>query len=264
MATQPAPTLPIFYKNLVPLSGMLHGKFKVRGKEVGSYVSNHHAIPVTVDEFILAQRFFPIVFSAADDPVPIALMGLNEGVNVFFDEEGQPRTQIYIPAYARRYPFMLAKMTPETPELSLCFDPDSDMVGEYDEGLALFEDGKATENLNNILKFCEDFEIAAQRTGDFVRELQKYDLLMDGEVSIQPDGAELPYVYRGFKMVDEERLRNLSGDQLSEIAKNGVFSLVQAHLFSMNLMRDVFGAQLALGLVPPHSELQQETPATVN
>ena len=42
----------------------------------------------TVDEFALLQRHYPIVFSVGDQPVPLALMGLNEGVNVFF-EDGQ-------------------------------------------------------------------------------------------------------------------------------------------------------------------------------
>ena len=35
----------------------------------------------------------------------------------------------------------------------------------------------------------------------------KTDLLMDGEVAIQPEGFEQPFVYRGFRMVDEEKLR---------------------------------------------------------
>src|SRR6476660_7080861 len=61
-------------------------------------IAKTHAIPVTVDEFGLAQRHYPIVFSIGDNPVPIALMGLNEGVNVFLDEDGRPREQgIYIP-----------------------------------------------------------------------------------------------------------------------------------------------------------------------
>mgnify|MGYP000373105041 CR=1 FL=1 len=82
-------------------------------------------------------------------------------------------------------------------------------VGEFDEGIALFEDGKPSENTQNVLKFCEDFENAGAQTHAFVEELKKLDLLMDGEVSIQQEGQEKPYVYRGFKMVDQEKLRDL-------------------------------------------------------
>ena len=50
--------------------------------------------------------------------------------------------------------------SPTREELSLCFDPESDLIGEFDEGLPLFDGDKPTENLNGILKFCEDFEVA--------------------------------------------------------------------------------------------------------
>ena len=89
--------------------------------------SAQHAIPLTVDEFPLVQRHMPIVFSVGDDPVPLALMGLNEGVNVFVDDDGKlTENRCYVPAYVRRYPFMLARLRPDTDELSLCFDPTSD------------------------------------------------------------------------------------------------------------------------------------------
>ena len=40
-------------------------------------------------------------------------MGLNEGVNTFLDEEGKLiEPNVYLPAYLRRYPFMLARLAP--------------------------------------------------------------------------------------------------------------------------------------------------------
>ena len=96
-----------------------------------------HAVPVTVDEFALLQRHYPIVFSVGGDPVPLALMGLNEGTNVFLDDDGLPHDpSIYIPAYMRRYPFLLARLRPDSDELSLCFDPTSGAVGEFEDGEA--------------------------------------------------------------------------------------------------------------------------------
>ena len=87
MATQPPANLPLFYSNLQPLSSSLHGKFRHRSSEKAPYFATAHAIPLTTDEFIHAQRQMPIVFSSGDPAVPLALMGLNEGVNVFVDEE---------------------------------------------------------------------------------------------------------------------------------------------------------------------------------
>jgi hypothetical protein len=162
-------------------------------------------VPITVDEFVAAQRFYPIVFSVGDQPVPLALMGLNEGVNVFLDEAGKLIGETYIPAYVRRYPFMLARLRQDADELSLCFDSTSGLVGEFEEGQPLFDNGQTSEATNAILKFCEEFELSAQRTNAFMKELAEMDLLIDGEVSIQPSDSPTPFVYRGFRMVGEER-----------------------------------------------------------
>ena len=259
MATQPPATnnLPIFYGALEPLSGQLHGDYRSRPADTAPHLVTTHAVPITVDEFVSTQRFCPIVFSTGDNPVPLALMGLNEGVNVFVDAEGRPLGEMYVPAYVRRYPFMLARLQPEAQELSLCFDPTSDLVGRFDEGPLLFEDGKPTEATNNVLKFCEEFEISAQRTVAFVNELKASDLLMDGEVSIQPTGVEQPFVYRGFQMVNEEKIRDLRGDELRKMNQNGMLPLIMAHLFSLTLMRDIFAKQMQQGKGPQASGQDQ-------
>jgi hypothetical protein len=209
MATAPDTAgLPIFYKDLVPLNSKEHANFKTRPIESAKFMDGYHAVPLTVEEFIMASRNFPIIFSASDTPVPLVLMGMNEGVNVFMDDTGKFTQNVYLPAYIRRYPFMLAKLRPDSDELSLCFDPTSDAVGEFKkEGEALFDGDQPSENTKNILKFCEDFEEAGARTHAFVEELNKMGLMMDGEVSIQQDGKEQPFVYRGFKMVDENKLK---------------------------------------------------------
>ena len=199
MASAPqAQGLPVFYNDLQPLSSELHGNFRIRTANTAPFLGKQHAVPLTVEEFPLVQRYMPIVFSAGDEPVPLALMGLNEGVNVFFDADGKP-----------------------------------------------------TDLGQQILKFNEEFEIAGQKTGAFLKELNDMGLLMDGEVAIQPEGAEQPYIYRGFRMVDEAKLNDMRGDQLRKIQQNGMLPLIYAHLFSLGLIREIFGRQMAMGAVAP-------------
>jgi hypothetical protein len=82
-------------------------------------------------------------------------------------------------------------------------------------------------------------------------ELAKHELLMDGEIAItQNDKPDNPYVYRGFQMVDENKLRELPNATVEELNKNGMLMLIHAHLFSLNLMRMVFSRQAAQGKVP--------------
>jgi hypothetical protein len=244
MATAPQNQLPLFYNQLEPLSSQTHAEFRVRATNVAPFLAKQHAVPLTVEEFPLVQRRMPIVFSAGDDPVPLALMALNEGYNVFFNDDGSMiDDELYVPAYVRRYPYMLAKLRPDSDELSLCFDPTSDTIGAFEEGPRLFENGEPTELTKGILGFTEQFEQAGQRTGQFLKELKDAELLMDGEVSIQPDGAQ-PFVYRGFQMVNEEKLADLRGDQLRKMSQSGMLPLIYAHLFSLSLMRDIFARQV--------------------
>ena len=261
MATAaPNQGLPLFYNSIEPINLEQHGKMRVRGISSMPEVGKTHAVPLTVDEFALVQRHYPIVFSVGDTPVPIALMGLNEGVNLFLDESGRSNDpNLYIPAYLRRYPFLLAKLRPDSDELSLCYDPTSGAVGEFADGELLFDGDEPSAATKAILDFCEQFEAAGVRTNAFVEELTKSDLLMDGEVAIQPEGATQPFVYRGFRMVDEEKVRNLRGDELRKMNQSGLLPLIYAHLFSLSQARDIFARQMQQGKAPQPVPQQPET-----
>ena len=252
MARAPQPQLPLFYNDLMPLNSRDHGTWRALTVDKAPWVAGQHAIPITTDEFALAHRDFPIVFSGGEQPVPLALMGLNEGVNVFFDDDGQMATPVYVPAYVRRYPFLLARLNRDSQDMSLCFDPSSGLVVEGgEEGQVLFDGDQPSEHTKGLLQFCQNFEEAGARTQSFMEELKKADLLMDGELAIQrPEEPEKPYVYRGFKMVSQEKLREVRGDQLRTWNQNGMLPLIYAHLFSLDLMRVIFAKQVEQGKGP--------------
>ena len=248
MASAP---LPLFYNGLEPLSSETHATWRVRQQDSAPFLIGQHAIPITTDEFPLVQRHMPIVFSVGDDAIPLGLMGLNEGVNVFMGDDGKlTETNFYVPAYIRRYPYMLARLRPDADELSLCFDPTSEAIGAFEDGDPLFENGQPSQTTKAILDFAEQFEQAGARTQAFMNELREQDLLMEGEVTIQIDDSQQPFIYRGFQMINEEKLSGLRGDQLRKMSQSGMLPLLYAHLFSLSLMREIFARQAQLGKVP--------------
>jgi len=251
MASAPQSALPLFYNALEPLSSEAHATFRLRPADAAPFFVGQHAVPITTDEFVSAQRRLPIVFTSGDDAIPIALMGLNEGVNVFVGDDGRlTDNNVYVPAYVRRYPFMLAKLHPDAQEMSLCFDPTADTLGAFEDGQALFDGAEPSQTTKDILSFNEQFEQAGARTASFMNELRELGLLMEGEVTIQADGQTQPFIYRGFQIVNEEKLGELRGDQLRKIHKSGMLPLIYAHLFSLSQMPDIFNRQMALGKVP--------------
>ena len=245
----PQQSLPVLYEGLEPISKEKHGDLKIDNIDGPAIMSKVHAVPVTVEEFPMLQRHYPVVFSAGDNPVPLALMGLHEGVNAFVNDKGRLDDDfLYIPAYIRRYPFMLARLTKDAEDLSLCVDPTSGAIG--DKGHALFENDEPSEATKRVMQFCEQFEMGAQRTAMFMKELKELDLLMEGEVSIQPEGLEQPFVYRGFQMVDEKKFSELSGDKLRKMNQNGMLPVILAHLLSLAQIREIFQRQMKLGKGP--------------
>ena len=246
MASNPqgAPTLPLFYRSLSPLSSQAHAGFKIRMRSNYPEAAKTHAVPLTIDEFALAQKHYPIVFGAGEGAAPLALFGLSDGINNFVDAEGNWSKDVYIPAYIRRYPFLLAKFNESSEELTLCFDDKSDVIDPTGaEGVELFDGEAPSEHTKSVLSFCEQFETAVARTRQFMDEMAKLDVIIDGEVALQQDGMEQPAIYRGFRMVSEEKLRELRGDQLRKIVQNGMIGLIYAHLFSLGNVRELFTRQ---------------------
>jgi hypothetical protein len=256
MATAaPQQNFPLLYKDVVPLSSQDHGNHKLQIRPMMPFLTETHAIPVTIDEFVVVQRRMPIVFSSGDNPVPLALMGLNQGVNVFLKENGELTGEpVYMPAYARRYPFLLARLREDSEELSLCFDPTTDIITDAEEGEPLFEGTEASQTTKELLQFCEQVETSGHRTVAFTEELVKSELLMEGEVSIDTPNSDKPFVYRGFQMVNEEKLKDIRGDLARKLVQNGMMALIYAHMMSLPLVRDIFAAQLAQGKVPPQPD----------
>ena len=247
MASTPAndtpQQLPLFYGSLVPLSSQFHPNHGLVQRENLAYTKVTHAIPITVDEFAVAQRHYPIVFGLGENPAPLALVGLNEGTNMFVGDDGQWQAGAYIPAFVRRYPFMLAKLQPDAQELSLCFDDSSGLVSADAED-KLFAGTEASETTKGILQFCEQFEQAIFRTRNFMEELAKLELLIDGEVTIQRPNVAEPAIYRGFQMVAEDKLQGIRGDQARKMVQSGMMGLVYAHLFSLSQIAGLFEKQV--------------------
>jgi hypothetical protein len=60
-------------------------------------------------------------------------------------------------------------------------------------------------------------------------------------------------------MIDEDKFRELRGDELRKLNQNGGLTLIMAHLFSLSVIRDIFGRQVQQGTGP--AELPVPVPA---
>ena len=98
----------LFYSQPEPLSPEMHGKIGVKNMDGPfGFAKAGHAVPLTVGEFPSAASTGPIIFMG-EEKLPILVMGLNAGDNMFLQPDGLFEAGVYIPAYIRRYPFIFA------------------------------------------------------------------------------------------------------------------------------------------------------------
>lgn len=249
--------LPLFYQSLTPIQSNVHADLGLVERSNFPFAVGSNAIPITIDEFVVAQRFYPIVFTPQENGAPLALVGLADGDNLFIDANGNWRADTYVPAYVRRYPFLLARLTPEAQDLSLCFDDSTNLLSN-EASQKLFVGTEASDTTKNILQFCEQFEVAVQRTSAFMAELSELKLLQDTEASASINGQDMSF--RGFKAVDEKALQEIRGDVARKLVKNGMLGLIYAHFFSLSNMQNLMALAQAQGKLPQ----QQLPPQPIN
>ncbi|AMM85977.1 SapC family protein [Martelella sp. AD-3] len=227
--------LPLFYSAPQVLRFEDHKDLVLERKQDFSFAAKANAVPLSPAEFVPASRHYPIVFVKGDPlPTAVAVTGLKEGQNLFVDSAGAWQAGVYIPAYVRRYPFILIQSEDKS-QTVLGFDEGCDRIKPADEaenGSALFaEDGKAGEATAPMMEFCNSFHQASLRGNDFAKALKEQDLLVDKQVNMS-FANKSHYRLDGLLVVDEDRFRNLPQDVLIDWHKNGFNDAVVLHLAS--------------------------------
>lgn len=224
--------LPVLYSTLSPLSPERHGSLRLKEARDFSFAAAQNAIPLSADEFPAALRDYPIVIADGAVPAPVALLGLETGKNPMVDADGAWQSGKYIPAYLRRWPFLMVEEGEGADRSILCADLGATMFTEQaSEGQPLFEDAKPSASLQKVLDFATKLDASTRRTRAMMQELQKLDLLQPSQATITRDGRTLSA--SGFLMVAEDKLRALPDDVLAGLARRGVLALITTHHLSL-------------------------------
>jgi hypothetical protein len=232
-ASPSPPRLPPLYSALAPLALELHRDLRVRPTGY-AFASGIMAVPLGLDEFALAARQMPVVFSSEAPHLPLAVLGINGSQNEFVDAEGRWREGVYIPAYLRRFPFLLVRVNAQSDELALCLDPGAPQFST-EEGEPLFDaEGKLSTLGNQALEFCRAVEVSFARARALAEGLVMLGLLAPAVLQFEQGGQKTRF--DGFHAVQKEGLMKLSGEQLVLLRDKGWLEPLHAHLFSMAAM----------------------------
>lgn len=230
--------LPIFYKKVVPLNKEVHGELYLEGIEGYQHTKETNSVYIAAIEFLAAAREYPIVFAkGGDDKVfPVVLLGLEQNQNLFVDKKGAWKAG-YIPAYVRRYPFILATPDDAKATFTVCIDESFPGFNTAKEGKPLFDEkGEQLDILNQAVDFLKDYQSHVQLTTLFCDNLSKLDLLEPMQANIEM-ASGTKHALGGFMGVNREKLKALKPAKLAEMLKSDQLELIFAHLSSLSNIR---------------------------
>lgn len=232
---QPQPPLPLFYKDPHPVHDVRHAGKSLKKSENFSFAKGAHAVALHVQEFRAATASYPIVFADEVLPMPLAILGIRDGENLFVDENGQWAVGAYVPAYVRRYPFATGQGVKEGEQI-LYVDEASDRIVDCEadpDAEPLFVDGEPSERTKKIREFCPAFQQQAPVTVAFVEEVKRRDLLGSKEIRLDLPGGD-SQLLTGLRVVVEEKFNALPDDVILEWRRQGWLPLVYWHWASMD------------------------------
>lgn len=227
-------TILSFYQKPVVLDRNAHRKLRMKASASAlKFAAKSVALPIAPSEFPYGAVEFPIVFALNSETsgTPIGLFGVRENENLFVNDKGEWQG-FYIPAFIRRYPFVL-NIDPSNNAPYVLVDEAFDGFNET-EGDRLFEDdGKETAFMTSTLSFLSDFMAQSDLATKFVETLIKHKLLVPQQVVFTRTKDE-SYTLDGFHIVDEKRLMELDDASLLELARSGDLARIHTHLLSLN------------------------------
>jgi hypothetical protein len=213
--------------------------------------SRLHALPISFAEFGPASRDYPLVFVRRGDDAfsAVAALGMQPRQNLFMLSDGAWDRRVYLPAYVRRYPFCMSKLSidgEERRERVVCIEAEA----LHEDGEPLYDKaGNALAHWKTLERLILDFEADLLRSDEMCELLQEFDLLEPFTMKAEVDGFTLQL--EGMYRVAQERLESSPDSVTRRLFDAGVMERVYAHLLSLDNFRRLLNRRSFFAIKPP-------------
>lgn len=217
------------YQQPAVLSRQKHKNLRFTPQKDFSYTQKINSVPINVVEFNPASRELPIMFSKDknDNYLPIAMLSLvNQGHHLLNDKGGWG-ADIYMPAFLRRYPFILSGKG------AVCVDTKAPHFANKETGKPLLtETGEFTPVLKGAMTFLNRYEKQAEKTREYAEACKAAGLLKPCPFKVRQGKAKILRLDNLY-MIDVAKLNKLPDETVLEWHKKGWLALSYAHLNSL-------------------------------
>ncbi|HET9662773.1 MAG TPA: SapC family protein [Burkholderiales bacterium] len=226
---------PYGYQEIVPLTRSHRVRLPL-DRTLPTAFQKVSAVPLSFTEFASAACDYPIAFITGDGGksfVAMAVLGIENQQNLFVGRDSTWDSSVYLPAYVRRYPFCMSRVSvngAEQAERIACVEKSAiDNAGE-----ALFDaKGEPLPLWTERRKLLFEYEADLARTDEMTRALGALNLLEPFTMQAVPKQGT-PLALTGLHRVSEQKLHDLPAEKLKELAQSGRLARVYAHLISLH------------------------------
>ena len=140
-----------------------------------------------------------------------------------------------MPAYARRYPFCMAKVNVNQVEQKnrlICIEQSA--IDE--KGEAMFDKkGQPTSQWQDLEKLLGEYETDLERTREMCAILADYGLFepFTMQAKLKPEKGGGSMQLGGMHRVAEKNIENLNAAQLKNLIRRGIMARIYVHLLSL-------------------------------
>lgn len=242
---------PFAYSEIVPLQKD-HRVLVPQARKIPPAFRTVNAVPVSMVEFPLVARDYPVVFVTGDNGATyaaFAVLGLEAARNLFLMADNTWDRRVYLPAYVRRYPFCMATITVDgqvREERLVCVEKKA----LKDKGDRLFDDaGTPLPDWDRQQKLLTEYEADLMRTNEMCRTLAELGLLDPFTMQANPAGGE-PLALGGMARVNEQRLAGLESEKIRSLMERGILGRIYAHLISLDNFQRLLDRRASLASRP--------------
>ncbi len=216
---------------ITPISQSEFGNKRFKRYESYAFAANEALAPLVLKELVRAAMVLPIGFAKVQEAfVPVAVLGLGNGKNLFVAPDGRWVGR-YVPAAYRGYPYVLAN-GPDDKQI-LCFDDSSGLLSDTDGEPFFGEDGKPSQAVNDILNFLTQLAVNRQATQRVCALLQEHGMIEPWPIKLKGKEDEPERTLEGLFRINEAAFNQLDEKALYALHQGGALPVIYCQLLSM-------------------------------
>ena len=217
--------------------------------EAPEFVREGGALPISYSEFVPAGRHYPIIFIGDGKTYnAVAVVGMNTKENLFV-ADGRWAGDVYMPAYARRYPFCMAKLSVNRVEQKnrlICVE----QAALDEKGEAMFDaKGEPSGKWKELERLLGEYEADLERMREMCGILADYGLFepFTMKATLKPEKGGGSMQLGGMQRVAEKAIENLNAAQLKNLVRRGIMARIYVHLLSLEHFGNLLDRKAAKG-----------------